>query len=229
MYLVPNFQNPTGITVSVENRKKIYELLCQYNLLLMEDDPYGLLVFEGERAPLIKSMDTENRVVYLGSFSKILAPGFRVAWMAGPDALVNRAAIAKQTQDLCTNTFGQYCVFEAIYHNILFPHIQDIVRLYKGKRDQMLAALEEHFPAAARWTRPRGGLFLWVTLPGNCDTVALLQTAVKHKVAYVPGAPFYPNGGGRNTLRLNFSYARDTDIEEGIARLGSVLKENLRA
>jgi 2-aminoadipate transaminase len=229
MYLVSNFQNPTGITVSAENRRKIYELLCLYDILLIEDDPYGLLIFEGQRMPLIKSMDTEDRVVYLGSFSKILAPGFRVAWIAGPEPLVNRVTVAKQSQDLCTNTFGQFCVFEAIHHNILFPHIEDIIRLYKAKRDMMLKALEQYFPPEARWTHPRGGLFLWIDMPENIDTVALLKKAVKNQVAYVPGAPFFPNGGGRNTLRLNFSYARDTEIAEGIARLGEVIKEEMRS
>jgi 2-aminoadipate transaminase len=227
VYLVPTFQNPTGATVPMERRRRIYELLCQYDLLLIEDDPYGLLRYEGEPVPLIKSLDAEGRVIYLSSFSKILAPGFRIAWMAAPEAIVNKCVLAKQAQDLCSNTFAQYCIFEAMYHNILFPHIEDIIRLYKAKRDTMLDAMEQQFPQRAKWNRPLGGLFVWATLPAFIDTRDMFTKAIANDVAYVVGQAFYPDGGGRNTMRLNFSHASDDMIREGISRLGRVIREEI--
>ena len=137
VYLVPTFQNPSGVTIPLERRERIYELLCRHDLLLIEDDPYGFLRYEGENVPLIKSLDEEERVIYLSSFSKILAPGFRIAWMVAPQSIVNRACLAKQAQDLCSNTFAQYCIFEAMYHDVLFPHIELIKDMYRRKRDTM--------------------------------------------------------------------------------------------
>ncbi len=227
VYLVPTFQNPTGATIPLERRRRIYELACQHDLLLVEDDPYGLLRYEGEAVPLIKSLDTEGRVVYLSSFSKILAPGFRIAWMAAPEAIVNKCVLAKQAQDLCSNTFAQYCIFEAMYHNILFPHIDEIIRIYKGKRDTMLDAMAKEFPDRAHWNRPEGGLFVWVALPPFIDTRDMFTKAIANDVAYVVGQAFYPDGGGRNTMRLNFSHASDDMIREGIARLGRVIREEI--
>jgi len=227
IYLVPTFQNPTGSTIPMERRRRIYELISKHDLLLIEDDPYGLLRYEGERVPLIKSLDTEDRVIYLGSFSKILAPGFRIAWMAAPESIVNKAVIAKQTQDLCSNTFAQYCIFEAMYHNVLFPHIEEIVRIYKGKRDAMLAAMEACFPRQARWNHPDGGLFVWVRLPPFIDTRDMFTKAIANDVAYVVGQAFYPDGGGRNTMRLNFSHASDDMITEGVQRLADVIRDEI--
>lgn len=224
VYLIPSFQNPTGVTIPEKNRRAIYRLSAHYDILLIEDDPYGLLRFEGEPVPLIKSMDVTQHVVYLGTFSKILAPGYRVAWMIAPGQIISRATIAKQAQDLCTNTFGQYCVFEAIYHDVLFPHIAEIIRLYKGKRDRMLAAMDQYFPEDISYTRPQGGMFLWVTLPEDYNSLDLLKKAVDKNVAYVIGAPFFPNGGGHNTFRLNYSYASDDHIEEGIRRLSDAIQ-----
>jgi 2-aminoadipate transaminase len=224
IYLIPSFQNPTGVTIPEENRREIYRLLEKYGLLLIEDDPYGLLRFEGDHVPLLKSMDVSDRVVYLGTFSKILAPGYRVAWMIATEEIITKATIAKQAQDLCTNTFGQYCVFEAIYHDVLFPHIAEIVRLYKGKRDCMLTSMDRYFPDNISYTRPQGGMFLWVTLPESYDAFKMLSSAIEKNVAYVIGTPFFPNGGGHNTFRLNYSYASDDLIEEGIRRLADVIK-----
>jgi 2-aminoadipate transaminase len=224
IYLIPSFQNPTGVTIPEENRREIYRLIERYGVLLIEDDPYGLLRFEGSHMPLLKSMDVSDQVIYLGTFSKILAPGYRVAWMIAPEEIIAKATIAKQAQDLCTNTFGQYCVFEAIYHDVLFPHIAEIIRLYKGKRDCMLAAMDRYFPESVSYTRPQGGMFLWVTLPETYDALEMLKKAIGQNVAYVVGAPFFPNGGGFNTFRLNYSYASDDHIEEGIRRLAEVIK-----
>lgn len=229
IYLVPTFQNPTSITIPAQRREEIYQIIAQFDILLIEDDPYGFLRFEGETEPLIKSFDKDDsRVIYLGSFSKILAPGFRVAWMAAPDEIANKVTLAKQAHDLCTNTFGQYCVFESIYHNILFPHISEIIKVYKAKRDLMLSAMDKYFPKEVRWNKPQGGMFIWVILPGYLNALEMLPQAINHNVAYVIGQPFFPGGGGQNTLRLNYSYASDDKIEEGIKRLGDVISEEIK-
>jgi len=227
VYLVPTFQNPSGATVPLENRKRIYELMCRYDLLLVEDDPYGFLRYEGDDVPIIKSFDTENRVVYLGSFSKIWAPGFRVAWMIAPEDILFKAVQAKQAQDLCTNTFAQYCVYEAMIHDVFLPHVMHLRDFYREKRDTMLNALDKHFPPEAHWNRPEGGLFLWVTLPESVDTRKMFKRALAEKVAYVVGQAFHCDDGGRNTMRLNFSHASNEMIDEGIRRLGNVIREEL--
>ncbi len=227
VYLVPTFQNPSGVTLPLERRRRIYELACEHDVLLIEDDPYGFLRYEGEKVPLIRSLDQQDRVIYLSSFSKILAPGFRIAWMAAPEAIVNKACLAKQAQDLCSNSFAQYCIFEAMYHDFLFPHIQEIIKFYRRKRDTMLAAMERHFPEQARWNRPQGGLFLWVELPPFIDTRDMFAKAIANDVAYVVGQAFFPNGGGQHCMRLNFSHASDEMIEEGIERLARVIRKEI--
>lgn len=227
VYLVPTFDNPTGCTMGIERRKRVYELAVKYDILIIEDDPYGLLRFEGEPVAPIKSLDQEGRVAYLGSFSKILAPGFRVGWLAAEASLQRKAVLAKQAQDICTTVFGQYCVFEAMAHDMLFGHITEICALYRAKRDLMLQAMDEEFPKGVHWNRPNGGLFLWLQLPAALDTTELLPKAIQHDVAYVTGKPFFPDGTGHNTLRLNFSYADDANIREGIHRLSSVIKGEL--
>jgi 2-aminoadipate transaminase len=147
--------------------------------------------------------------------------------MAGPEAIVNKCVLAKQTQDLCSNTFGQYCIFEAMYKDVLFPHIEEIRRLYKRKRDIMLGAMKEHFPERVRWNHPEGGLFVWVILPPFLDARDMFSKALSHDVAYVCGNAFFPDGGGHNTMRLNFSHASDEMIAEGIQRLGRVIREEI--
>jgi 2-aminoadipate transaminase len=228
IYVIPNFQNPTGVTMAADRRVRLYQLLREFDLLLVEDDPYGLLRFEGETVPLVKSLDVEDRVIYLGSFSKILAPGFRTGWLAAPKEIVNRVSMAKQAQDLCSNTFSQYCIYEAIHHNILFPHVAEIVTLYRHKRDFMINAMKTYFPEGVKWSYPQGGLFTWVTLPAGISTLDMLPLAIENNVAYVTGAPFFPAGGGENTMRLNYSYASDEQIEEGIKRLGKVISQQVQ-
>lgn len=228
LYLIPNFQNPTGITLVGERRRRILELAEKYDFLLLEDDPYGLLRFEGEAPPLLASLEHRGRVIYLGSFSKILAPGYRVAWVCAGEDLIQRLTLAKQAGDLCSNTFGQYCVYEAMAHGMLFPHIEALVPRYRAKRDAMLAAMERHFPPGVRWNRPQGGFFLWVQLPPGVDTELMLPRALEAGVAYVPGKPFHPLGSGENTMRLNFSFAADEELEEGLARLGRLLQQELQ-
>lgn len=228
LYLVPTFDNPTGITMPLERRRRIYALASQFDLLIIEDDPYGLLRYEGEMVPPIASFDEDKRVVYLGSFSKILAPGFRVAWMSAPPALLRKAVLAKQAQDLCTNTFGQFAVFEAMKHNLLFPHVETIKALYRRKRDLMLASVEEQFPSELTWNRPEGGLFLWMNLPPQLDALELLGKAIEADVAFVTGRPFFPDSRGHNTFRLNFSYASDQDIKVGVERLARVIRAEMQ-
>ncbi len=227
IYLVPTFDNPTGRTMGRTRRQQIYELACRYDLLIVEDDPYGLLRYEGEPIAPIKSIDVEGRVAYLGSFSKILAPGFRVGWLAAEPTLMRKAVLAKQAQDICTTVFGQYCVFEALIQDMLFKHIESICELYRAKRDLMLKTMKEEFPSSVRWNRPNGGLFLWLELPSAIDATELLPKAIAHNVAYVTGKPFFPDGTGHNTLRLNFSYAKDGDILEGIKRLARVIEAEI--
>lgn len=228
LYLVPTFDNPTGVTMPLERRKRVYAIASQFDLLIVEDDPYGLLRYEGEMVPPIASLDEDKRVVYLGSFSKILAPGFRVAWMSAPAALLRKAVLAKQAQDLCTNSFGQFTVFEAMKHNLLFPHVETIKTLYRRKRDLMLEAVSKHFPEGLSWNRPEGGLFLWMNLPHRADALELLGKAIEADVAFVIGRPFFPDSRGHNTFRLNFSYASDHDIEEGVRRLARVIRNELQ-
>ncbi len=227
LYVMPTFQNPTGATMPLSRRRELYRLACEHDLLMIEDDPYGFLRYDGGDVPLIKSLDEEGRVVYVSSFSKILAPGFRIAWIAAPESIVNKVCLAKQAQDLCSNTFAQYCIFEAMYHDILFPHINDIITIYRTKRDAMLEAMERHFPPRAKWNRPEGGLFVWVVLPPFVDTRDMFAKAIANDVAYVVGQAFFPDGGGQNTMRLNFSHASDEMIEEGIRRLGKVIHEEI--
>jgi 2-aminoadipate transaminase len=227
IYLVPTFDNPTGRTMGYKRRQRVYELACQHDVLLVEDDPYGLLRFEGEPVAPLKSLDQEGRVAYLGTFSKILAPGFRVGWLAAEANLLRKAVLAKQAQDICSTVFGQYCIFEAMVHDMLFKHIESICALYKCKRDLMLKAIEDEFPRAVKWNQPEGGLFLWLELPPAIDTTELLPKAINHNIAYVTGKPFFPDGTGHNTLRLNFSYAQDQHIIDGIKRLSNVIKAEL--
>ncbi len=235
IYVLPNFQNPTGVTTSLERRKNIVELADRYGVPIIEDDPYGQLRFEGEHLPAVEVLDSEMRginhgsyagnVIYLSTFSKILAPGVRLAWVIAPAEVINKLVQAKQGSDLHTATFNQMVAYEVGRGGFYDKHIKKICAVYKERRDVMLDALEEHMPEGVQWTRPQGGLFLWATLPNGLNSTDILQTAVERKVAFVPGEPFYPNGGGTNAMRLNFSYSTPDKINEGISRLGNVLRE----
>lgn len=239
LYVLPNFQNPGGVTLSLERRRRLIELASRYGTPIVEDDPYGQLRYEGEHLPPLARIDAEYHgsarrgqpfrggVIYLGSLSKTLAPGLRIGWIVAPEGVVTRLVQMKQGTDLHTSTFGQMVAYEAARGGFLDRHVRRVREVYGERRNAMLAALERHFPPGVRWTRPQGGLFLWATLPAGSDTSALLPAALKEKVAYVPGASFHPSGGGKNTMRLNFSYARPEIIEEGIRRLGGVVARNL--
>jgi 2-aminoadipate transaminase len=239
IYVLPNFQNPTGVTLALERRKRLVALADQYGVPIVEDDPYGQLRYEGEHLPGVVVLDGKDRdhgefvyrgnVIYLSTFSKILAPGLRLAWVVAPPEVIRKLVQAKQGADLHTATFNQMVAYEVARGGFLDRHIELIRRVYRERRDVMLAALEEHFPSGVRWTHPQGGLFLWATLPEGMDSAPVLAAAVAQQVAFVPGTSFYPTGGGANTMRLNFSNATPEKIREGIARLGRVLHEQLAA
>ncbi|HHV93763.1 MAG TPA: PLP-dependent aminotransferase family protein [Firmicutes bacterium] len=228
IYTIPNFQNPTGVTLSLERRRGLLELAKQYDFLIIEDNPYGELSFGQEPVPHIKTMDNEGRVIYLGSFSKILSPGVRVGWLAAHEALVRKITVAKQGTDLCSTTLGMKIVLEALHSGKLRAHIESLRIMYRRRRDLMLRALSAYMPEGVTWTRPEGGFFIWLTLPSYIDTKAMLPFAItEQKVAYVSGTGFHVDGTGQNTIRLAFSQAAEGDIEEGIRRLSRVIRERI--
>jgi 2-aminoadipate transaminase len=227
IYLVPTYQNPSGETMTIKNRKELLQVASEYDFLIIEDDPYGELCFEGDIIPPIKSLDEKGRVVYLSTFSKILAPGFRLGWIIAPHEILNKFTLAKQSMDLCTNVFSQYVAYEYIKGGYLDQQVIKIRELYKKKRDIMLDSIEKHFPKEVKWTVPKGGMFLWVTLPKKINTRLMFQKAIAKQIAYVVGDAFYPDGSVYNTMRLNFSYSDDESIVEGIKRLGNLIKEEL--
>jgi 2-aminoadipate transaminase len=239
IYVIPNFQNPMGVTLSLERRRQLIELAARYGVPIVEDDPYGQLRFDGEHIPSAVVLDAEScpggencyngNVIYLSTFSKILAPGLRLAWVIAPPDVIRKLVQAKQGADLHTSTFSQMVAYEVSRGGFLDRHVHLIRRQYRERRDIMLGALDSYFPAGVDWTHPSGGLFLWVTTPPEVDTAELLKAAVEQKVAFVPGAPFHPNGGGQNTMRLNFSNATPDNIRTGISRLGKVLNERMQA
>lgn len=235
IYVLPNFQNPTGVTMPLERRKRLVELADRYGVPIIEDDPYGQLRFEGEHLPAVVVLDGEyqedcstcyrGNVIYLSTFSKTLAPGLRLAWVIAPPDVIRKLVMAKQGTDLHTATLSQMIAFDVARGGFLDRHIRTIRSVYRERRDTMLAAMDRSFPPGVRWTHPQGGLFLWGMLPEWLDSAEVLKLAIERKVAFVPGAAFFPNGGGHNTMRLNFSYSQPELIETGITRLGEVLHE----
>ncbi|MFO8132404.1 MAG: PLP-dependent aminotransferase family protein [Thermoplasmatota archaeon] len=225
IYTVPTFQNPAGVEMSADRRRRIVELADEHELVLLEDDPYGKLRFEGEALPPLRALS--DNVVHMATFSKVLSPGFRLAYVIAPNGVVDKMELAKQSVDLCTPTFTQCIARRFITEGHMDEHLPNIISMYRRKRDIMLDALEEYFPEGCTWTHPRGGMFLWATLPDHIDTREMFQDAIKEKVAYVHGRAFYVNGGGGNTMRLNFSNPSDEDVTEGIRRLGATIEKNL--
>lgn len=229
-YTVPNFQNPAGVTLSAQRRRELLEAAARHGFCIVEDDPYGDLRFEGDPLEPIKALDREERVLYLGSFSKVFLPGFRLGYVVGPEEVIQRLAIAKQGADLCSNSFGQRVILEAVRRGLFEPHRERIIGLYRAKRDLMLECLSRHFPPEVTWTHPQGGFFIWVTLPEGMDAKKLLPEAVaEERVAYVSGGAFFVDGSGANTIRLAYSQASDAEIVEGIRRLGRFLASRLPA
>lgn len=222
LYALPNFQNPTGRTLSVERRVALVETCARIGLPLIEDDPYGALCYRGAPLPKMLTMNP-NGVVYMGSFSKVLTPGIRLGYVVAPLPLARKLEQAKQAADLHTAQLTQMVVHEVVKDGFLNHHVPTIRALYADQCQAMLAALEEFFPAAASWTRPEGGMFVWVTLPGHIDSMALLDEAIAQNVAFVPGAPFYANAPEKNTLRLSFVTVPPEKIREGVERLGKLI------
>jgi len=225
LYVLPNFHNPAGVSIPLERRLRLVEIARKHDLILVEDDPYGELRFEGEEITPLYRLAPE-RTIYLSTFSKTLAPGLRIGWVTAPKPIIHKFVQAKQGSDLHTSTFAQAVVADVCQRGLLPGHVRKIRSTYHERRDAMLAALGEHWPEGCAWTRPKGGLFLWATVPEGLSTAELLPKAVEKEVAYVPGIAFYPGeAGGHNAMRLNFSCAGVAAIQEGIRRLGDVIRE----
>jgi 2-aminoadipate transaminase len=222
LYALPNFQNPTGRTLSVERRLELVETCERHGLPLIEDDPYGALSYNGEPLPKMLTMNPDG-VIYMGSFSKVLTPGIRLGYVVAPAPLVRRLELAKQAADLHTSQLTQMVVHEVVKDGFLQGHIPTIRTLYGNQCQVMLDAMTEFFPAGVSWTKPEGGMFIWVTLPKQIDAMKLLDQAIANKVAFVPGAPFYANDAATNTLRLSFVTVPPERIREGIAILGKLI------
>jgi 2-aminoadipate transaminase len=227
IYTVPTFQNPGGVTLSLERRVRLVELAQEHEILVVEDNPYGMLRYGGEALPPLYQLDGGDFVIYLGTFSKILSPGIRLGWVVAPPPVLEKVVLGKGAADLCTSSLTQFFVRQYFAEGGWKDYVEDLLGLYRGRRDTMLAALTEHFPAAATWTEPEGGLFIWATLPDYIDTEDLLAKALRSDVAFVPGAAAYVDGRGKNSMRLNFSGVNDAEIREGITRIGRVIREQV--
>jgi 2-aminoadipate transaminase len=228
VYSVPSFQNPAGVTMSLERRRRLVELARQRELLVVEDNPYGLLRFGGEPLPPLYQLDGGDFVIYVGTFSKILSPGIRLGWAVAPPPVMEKIVLGKQASDLCTSTLTQHFVREYFAEGRWREYIDDLVEIYRGRRDTMVAALQDHFPAQATWTEPQGGLFIWATLPAYIDTGDLLAKALREDVAFVPGqAAYVDQSRGRSSMRLNFSGVGDEEIREGVRRIGKAIGEQV--
>src|SRR3954447_18449231 len=228
IYTVPNFQNPAGVTLALPRRQRLVELAHRRELLVLEDNPYGLLRYEGEALPTLLSLDGGRFVIYLGTFSKILSPGIRLGWAVASRPVHEKMNLGKQGADLCSSSLSQLFVTTYFAERRWDDYLAELRDLYRGRRDTMLAALEEHFPREATWTRPQGGLFVWATLPDYIDTTDLLARALEERnVAFVPGRAAYVDGRGGSEMRLNFSGVTDDDIREGIRRIGQVVREQV--
>lgn len=227
MYLIPNFQNPAGVTLSLERRKKVLELSHQYNVPIIEDDPYGEIRFEGKGLPSLVQLDNVGNVIALRTFSKILAPGLRLGWVIANKDVLRKFVIAKQGADLCSPSSTQYIADEFIRQGHMESYLDLVRKTYKKKKDTMLEALEKYFPEEAEWTKPKGGMFIWVTVPEYINTTEMFKEAIQEKVAYVIGSAFYPHGEDTHHLRLNFSLPTLEQIDQGIKRLGNLLKKKI--
>lgn len=225
IYTIPNFQNPTGVTMSEQRRRDLLEVARRHDIVVVEDDPYGRLRFDGEHRTPMKVMD--DQVIYLGTVSKIFAPGLRLGWVVAPRPIIEKLNLAKQGGDLCSSALNQVMVEHYFKDTPWHETLQKVNALYKTRRDAMLAALEEFFPPEATWTHPEGGFFVWVTLPEYVDTDKMLSVALDHGVTYVPGAGCYPDGRGGNSMRIAFCFEEPEKLREAISRLADVINERL--
>ncbi|HKG36270.1 MAG TPA: PLP-dependent aminotransferase family protein [Solirubrobacterales bacterium] len=227
IYSVPTFQNPAGVTLSLQRRRRLVELAAHHEVIVAEDNPYGLLRYGGDPLPPLYQLDGGDYVVYLGTFSKILSPGIRLGWAVAPPPLMEKIVLGKQASDLCTSTLTQYFVREYFAERRWREYVASLIDIYRARRDVMLEALEAHFPPQAAWTRPEGGLFIWATLPDYIDTGDLLARALREDVAFVPGQAAFVDGRGGSSMRLNFSGVTEDEIREGVRRIGEVIAEQV--
>src|SRR4051795_5886135 len=227
IYTIPSFQNPAGVTMSLERRRKLVQIAHEQELVVLEDNPYGLLRYEGDALPTLLSLDGGRYVVYLGTFSKILSAGLRLGWAAAPRPILEKLNLGKQGADLCSSSLAQHFVAAYFAQRDWRTYLDKLRVVYRRRRDVMLEALEEHLPAEATWTRPQGGLFIWAALPDYIDTTDLLARALREHVAFVPGRAAYLDGRGGSEMRLNFSGVSDDQIREGVRRIGKVVSEQV--
>ena len=226
IYTVPNFHNPAGVTMSLERRRELVRIAGERELLILEDNPYGLLRYEGSPLPTLRSLDDEF-VIYASTFSKILSPGVRLGWTVAPAPILQKMNLGKQAADLCSSSISQYFVGAYFDSGPWEDYVRSLIELYRRRRDVMLDALAEHFPREAQWTHPEGGLFIWATLPEYIDTTDLLARALQENVAFVPGRAAFVDGRGGSSMRLNFSGVGEDEIREGVRRIGEVVREQV--
>jgi 2-aminoadipate transaminase len=224
VYTCPNFGNPAGVTLSYSRREQLVRLCREASIPIIEDNPYGMLRFEGDPLPALRTLDPDN-VLYLGTVSKVFSPGVRVGWALAEPSVIQRLVLAKEAADLCGSSFNMLVTERYFAGDHWRANLGTLVDLYRSRRDVMLEAIQEHFPEGAEWTIPAGGFYVWVTLPEWFDTQAMLAAAVERRVAYVPGTAFYPDGRGKNQMRLAFCYPTQERIREGVARLGALLED----
>jgi len=227
IYVIPDFQNPSGITLPDSRRLKIIEIAEKYDLLIVEDSPYREVRFEGEPQKLMNELDTTGRVITLFTFSKIFAPGFRVGWVVGNPEILDKLVMAKQTTDLCTSPFVQKIIARYMEKGLLDKNLKKTIDLYRVRHTLMISCFKKYMPAGVTWTEPQGGLFLFVTLPSNLDTDEIFKKAIEKNVAFVAGSSFYCNNSGHNTMRINFSFSNNEEIETGVQRLSQVIIDEL--
>lgn len=225
IYTVPNFQNPTGRTMAADRRKKLAELAAKYDVYVLEDNPYGEIRFAGQHVPAVKSFDKTGHVFYMSTFSKTLAPGFRLGWVVADKTVVDKLTVLKQSADLHTDNLVQYAVAQFFADNDVDAHVKEISDLYGKRKQLMVDGIKKYFPAGVKYTDPEGGMFLWVEVPGVDDTVALFKECLKHNVAFVPGDPFFVGKAQPGTFRLNYSNAQEDKIKAGMKQLGAALQE----
>jgi 2-aminoadipate transaminase len=228
IYTVPTFQNPAGVTLSRPRRERLVRIANERELLVLEDNPYGLIRFDGDALPTLRELDGGEFVIYLGAFSKILSPGLRLGWTVAPRPVLAKMNIGKQSADLCSSPMTQYFVAAFFEEPARWrDYLRSLTEIYRRRRDTMLDSLAEHFPPEAEWTRPAGGMFVWATLPDYIDTTDLLARALQENVAFVPGRAAFMDGRGGSSLRLNFSGVGEDDIREGVRRIGKVVREQV--
>ena len=227
VYVQPNFQNPTGATLPLQRREKVLKLADQYDFLIVEDNPYGDLNYDGEFLPPLKALDHSERVIYLRSFSKVFSPGIRLAWVAAEENIIRKMVIAKQYIDACSNTLSQYLMFEFCKRGYLETQIKKNITFYKAKRDFMLQALEKYFPEEVQWNHPLGGFFIFIQLPQGMDAENILVEAVDNNVAFIAGCPFYVDGSGHNTMRLSYAQSTNKEIEKAVRVIGQIIRKHL--